>query len=42
MGTLQDAFGIVAAFQAMGILAIAWAAALWPLHRWAFRHGRPA
>jgi predicted MFS family arabinose efflux permease len=42
MGALQDAFGIVAAFEAVGVLSIAWSAALWPLHRWAFRHGRPA
>jgi predicted MFS family arabinose efflux permease len=41
MGALKDAYGIEAAFYAMGAVAIAWACLLGPLHAWAFRHGRP-
>ncbi len=42
MGTLKDTLGIVPAFHAIGILAVAWAVMLHPLHRWAFPAGRPA
>jgi predicted MFS family arabinose efflux permease len=42
MGALKDALGIVTAFHAIGIIAIVWAIALYPLHRWAFPDGRPA
>jgi hypothetical protein len=42
MGAMKDAFGIVPAFHAIGAVAVLWALALYPLHRWAFPHGRPA
>ncbi|MGH8682301.1 MAG: MFS transporter, partial [Burkholderiales bacterium] len=41
MGALKDAFGIAAAFYALGAIALAWAAALPPMQAWAFRGGRP-
>jgi predicted MFS family arabinose efflux permease len=41
MGALKDTLGIEAGFYAMGAIAIAWAAALPPTQRWAFRGGRP-
>ena len=41
MGALTDAVGIHAAFRLFGVLAIALALGLAPLHAWAFRGGRP-
>lgn len=42
MGGLQDAFGIVTGFHVLGAMAVVWTLILYPLHRWAFPHGRPA
>jgi MFS family permease len=41
MGALADAVGIHDAFRLFGVLAVALALGLAPLHAWAFRGGRP-
>ncbi len=41
MGALMDALGVRAAFAIVGVLLLAYAAALLPLYRWAFPHGEP-
>jgi MFS family permease len=42
MGVLKDRYGIVPAFYILGVIALAWALALLPMHRWAFRSGQPS
>lgn len=41
MGALRDAYGIQTAFFAMGLFALVASATVVPVHRWAFRDGRP-
>jgi predicted MFS family arabinose efflux permease len=41
MGAVMDAGGVHAAFHAMGLAVLAFAAAMVPFHQWAFRTGTP-
>jgi predicted MFS family arabinose efflux permease len=41
MGALMDAGGVHAAFHALGLAVLAFAGAMIPFHRWAFRTGTP-
>jgi hypothetical protein len=41
MGVFVDAFGIATAFYLLGGIATSWGLLLAPMHRWAFRMGKP-
>jgi predicted MFS family arabinose efflux permease len=41
MGVFVDIFGIATAFYLMGAIAMSWGCLLAPIHRWAFRAGKP-